>query len=104
MVKPMDVVALVAVVLVYSALPKRIRFSSIAMLAIASVPAVALWQAGGGVVASVAVAPAASSGAGGAAARGGGHGSGQSTQGVLRQRKPAQAVAVDGGINATRLM
>ena len=66
-VKPMDVVALVAVVLVYSALAKRIRFSSIAMLAIASVPAVALWQAGGGVVASVAVAPAASSGAGGAA-------------------------------------
>lgn len=67
-VKPMDVVALVAVVLVYSALAKRIRFSSIAMLAIASVPAVALWQSGGGVVASVALAPAASSGAGGAAA------------------------------------
>jgi cellulose synthase operon protein YhjU len=65
-VKPMDVVALAAVLLLYSALAKRIRFSSIAILAIASVPAVALWQSGGAVVPSVAVAPAVSSGAGGA--------------------------------------
>lgn len=67
-VKPMDVVALVAVWLLYSALSKRIRFSTIAILAIASVPAVALWQSDGGRVAGVvAVAPAASAGAAGAA-------------------------------------
>jgi cellulose synthase operon protein YhjU len=43
-VQPRDVLALVALVLVYSVLAKRIRFSSLALLAIASVPAVALWQ------------------------------------------------------------
>ena len=66
-VKPTDVAAVVAVWLLYSALSKRIRFSTIAILAIASVPAVALWQSDGGRVAGVAVAPAASAGAAGAA-------------------------------------
>ena len=46
-VQPNDVLLLTAVVLGYWVLAKRIRFSSIAVLAIVSVPAVTLWQSGG---------------------------------------------------------
>ena len=48
-VQPMDILVAATVLLVYSALAKRIRFSSIAVLAIVSVPAVAWWQSGGAV-------------------------------------------------------
>lgn len=46
-VQPADVLLLAAVVLGYWVLARRIRFSSMAVLAIVSVPAVSLWQSGG---------------------------------------------------------
>lgn len=64
-VKPTDVAAVVAVLLLYSALAKRIRFSSIALLAIASVPVAVLMQpgaGGAGGAAGLALAPVAQPG------------------------------------------
>jgi cellulose synthase operon protein YhjU len=56
LVKPMEVAAAVAVLLLYSALAKHIRFSAIAVLAIVSVPLSVLMQpdAGGGTTAGMA--------------------------------------------------